>query len=117
MARYGLRVGVVDDHPPVAFEVAAHRRMAGDVDALEQFLVRHRPGEIEPLADLLGGLQEEVGLIEIEAGRRVLRHRPRMAWSERATITHAPWATPPRWCPARTPFTDRRAASRPQPRV
>ena len=79
-----LGVGVVDDHPPVAFQVAAHRRMVREIDALEQFLVRNGPREVEPLADLLGGGEETVRLLEIEAGGRMLCHRPRMAPTTRS---------------------------------
>ena len=45
--------------------------MTGDVDALEEFGVRNGSVEIEPLANLLGGLEETVGLVEIEAGGRM----------------------------------------------
>ena len=62
-------------------------RMAGDVDALQQHLVRNGPSEVEPFADLLGRLQEQVGLIEIEAGGRVCCHRPRMASLPRCGAT------------------------------
>ena len=48
--------------------------MAGDVDALEQQLAGHRPGEVEPLAHLLGGGQQSIDLVEVESGRVMLLH-------------------------------------------
>ena len=64
----GLELRVVDHEPPVALLVAAHRRVAGDVDALQQQLPRHRPGEVEALAHLLGGGEEVIGGGEVDVG-------------------------------------------------
>ena len=71
-----LGVGIVDDHPAVALEVAAHRRVAGDLDALEQFLVRHRPRQVEALAHLLRRGHQPVDLLEIEPRLRMCCHVP-----------------------------------------
>ena len=70
-----LEVRVGDDQPPVALEVAAHRRVVGDLDDLQQFVGRDRPCEVESLAHLLGGGQQSFDLVEVEAGRRVRGHR------------------------------------------
>ena len=63
-----LQIGIVDHHPSVALAVAAHRRVAGDVDALQQQLPWHRPGEVEALPHLLGGGEEVVSGSEIDVG-------------------------------------------------
>ena len=65
----GLEVLVGDDQPTVAFEVAAHRGVVGDLDDLQQGVVRDRPCQVEPLANLLGGGQQSIDLVEVEAGR------------------------------------------------
>ena len=61
-----LRRWVVDDHPPVAFEVATHGRVTGEFDAVQQHVTLHGPGEVQPLAHLLGGGEETIHLVEIE---------------------------------------------------
>ena len=62
----GLQIGVVDHHPSVALAVAAHRCVAGDVDALQEELAWHRPGEVEALAHLLGGGEQVVSGREVD---------------------------------------------------
>jgi len=41
-----FRWSVIDDHPTIAFEVATHRCVIRDLDALEQVLVRDSSGEV-----------------------------------------------------------------------
>src|SRR3546814_17944527 len=68
--RSDLRLGgrVIDDHPAVALEVAAHRSVTGDVDAVAYQLPGHRPRAVEPLATLPARGAQEIGVSDI-AGR------------------------------------------------
>jgi hypothetical protein len=63
-----LRRTVVDDHPAVALQVPAHRRVTGDLDAREELPVRHGTREVEPPAHLLRRRQQPFDLVEVEAG-------------------------------------------------
>gem|GEM_PF-4875192 len=46
--------------------IAAHRRTARQIDALDQNLARNRPSHVEALADLLRCEQETVGVFEVK---------------------------------------------------
>ena len=60
---------VADHHPASAGVVAARGCLLGEIDALEDQLIAHRPIEVKSLANRSGGGEEAIDLIQIEACR------------------------------------------------
>ncbi len=76
LADLRLELGVVDDHPAVALEIATHGGGLGDVDAIEHELDVDGPLEVEAFANLLGGGQQAIGLGRIKFRSVEFGHAP-----------------------------------------